>query len=191
MDWMKLFRASLPLGVVGLIFLVITLGLVLSGDGGGDGDEEEEGPGPGTAVGLEEAGLERCVGPLPTEWGNLSVYADAAFAAIVVSGPAVIQVAIEYAQVRTGVEGAPTKRELKRIERAWRRTADAALRGGDPPAGPCQDVERLPVLGEAEVVCANEILLPLGPRSAEDHFIDVLASLRVNGSEARDICPEL
>ena len=191
MDWMKLFRASLPFAITGILVFMVALGITLTG-GGGDGDEEDDKPGPGTAVGLEEAGMQRCAGPVPHDFGaDVSVYADAQIAVVLASGSGVIEFVVDRVQVRHGDAPAPTKRKLKRTERSWRRYALTALRGANPDVAPCRKVERHPVLGPAEVVCANEVVLPLGLPHTRGHFENVLASLGTKDGVARDICPEL
>ena len=175
--------------VAGIVVLIVLFGVgVGDGDGGGD-DAEPERAGPGTSAGLEEVGMTRCAGPVRGKKGaNLYVYADPDLALVLASGEGVIDVSIDYVHVRTGNESAPSGRKLWRVERSWRRTAFDELERADPPAGPCKTVAEQPVLRAAEVVCANEILLPLGRSSAKPRLGEVLGSL-VAGDRA--YCPEL
>lgn len=133
----------------------------------------------GVGFGLRAAGMTPCVGALPGAGGaSLTLYAQHGFAALVASGAGAQQLAIDLALVRNHVQSAPPVIEIARTEHSWRRAALNALSGPGVPEGPCRsEVPRMAVLAPTEVVCPDEVLVPMGRPAAIDRFIQVLTKL--------------
>lgn len=175
------------------LMVVGALALVLAGAGCGSGSssttDSSPTPSQGIGGGLHAAGLQRCIGPVSgrgdtsTPVGavgpvSLSLYAEPGLAAIVASGSSAEQHAIDLAMLRNHVQTSVSQSAVAGTERAWRHEALGALRHSHPPAGPCGPrLARLPVLAATEVVCADELLIPLGHPPAMHQFIDVLSKL--------------
>jgi hypothetical protein len=168
------------LSLVGVLLAaaVGTLGCGQNDEGGEVNGSGVEGGGQGTSVGLRKAGLVRCAGPVRANNGaSVSLYADKGFAAVLASGHAATSDAIDLVEIRTGND-ASSKPEVRSRERSWYRTAIRALPHADTPKHPCRTgLDRLPVLADTEVLCFDEVLIPLGERTAKNRFIDVLRTL--------------
>ena len=169
------------------------LALVVSGAGCGSASSStthsSATSGQGIGGGLHAAGLRHCVGPVSgrgdssTPVGavgpvSLSLYAEPGLAAVVASGSSAEQHAIDLAMLRNHVQTSVSQNAVAATERAWRHEALGALRHSHPRAGPCgSGLARLPVLAPTEVVCPDELLIPLGHPPAMPRFIEVLSKL--------------
>jgi hypothetical protein len=176
------------LAVVGAVALVV-LAAGGCGSGASNSTHSTAPSGQGIGDGLRAAGLRLCVGRISARGDtstpvgavgpvSLSVYAEAGLAAIVASGSSAQQHAIDLALLRNHVETSVSATAVAATERAWRRRAMSAVTHGQPPPGPCRsEVARLPVLAATEVVCPDQVLIPLGHRPAMQQFIGVLSKL--------------
>jgi len=109
---------------------------------------------------------------------SLNLYAERGLAALVASGSSAQEHAIDLVLLRNHVPTSVSAAAVAGTERAWRRAALSALRGSDLPPGPCRSgLARLPVLAATEVVCPDEVLIPLGHPPAISRFIEVLSQL--------------
>jgi hypothetical protein len=142
------------------------------------------GAGKGIGAGLVAAGLQQCTRPLATQSSapagpaTLTVYAEPGFAAIVATGAGAQQDAIDLALLRNHVPSATAKAQAAGSEKAWRTAALEDLAGPDVPAGPCTaGTQSLPILAPTEVVCSDQLLIPLGRRPAMPRFVSVLSKL--------------
>jgi hypothetical protein len=158
------------------------------GSGGSSAATSSAASGKGIGDGLRAAGLSLCVGPLSGESGSasgsqsgavsLTVYAERGFAAVVASGEAATQDAINLAALRNHVQSSVSAADVAATERAWRLQALSALANSAAPRGPCRSgLQHLPVLGATEVVCSDQVLIPLGHRWATTRFVDLLSKL--------------
>src|SRR5438270_9995887 len=108
---------------------------------------------------------------------TLAVYADPGLAAIVASGAGAQEHAINLAVIRNHVATNISPATVAGIERSWRRAAIGALRGPGVPHGLCKSqVPHLPVLSATEVMCSDEVLIPLGHKHVINKFVAVLSS---------------
>jgi len=161
-------------------FFAVLGALAVAGCGGNTQTQPPvPGAGQGVGAGLRADGLMACVGPLAGDGGaSVALYAQPGFAAVVASGDGAQKLAIDLAEIRTHIQSAPPVSEVARIEDAWRRQALKALRRPGVPVGPCRSqAPHLPVLAPTEVVCADEVLIPLGRPAAMDRFVAVLSKL--------------
>jgi hypothetical protein len=143
------------------------------------GQRKQQGAGKGVGFGLRAAGMTPCTGPLPGEGdASLTLYAQHDFAALVASGAGAQQHAIDLALGRNHVQYAPPAAEIASTEHSWRREALKALGGHGIPEGPCRsEVPRMTVLAPTEVVCPDQVLIPMGRPAAIGRFIRVLRKL--------------
>jgi hypothetical protein len=173
--------------------------LVLAGARCGSGSSHSSGSsnatnstapsGQGVGAGLRAAGMQRCAGPVSARGDtstpvgavgpvSLTVYAERGLAGIVASGSSAQQHAIDLALLRNHVATSVSATAVAATERAWRRRAMSAVTHSRLPPGPCRSgVARLPVLAATEVVCPDQVLIPLGHRPAMQSFINVLSKL--------------
>jgi hypothetical protein len=140
-------------------------------------------------VRLQQEGLKQCVGALASTGdpspatGNpdpvsLAVYGDPNFGAIVATGSGAQDHAINLVVIRNHVAGNRTAADEAQVETAWLHQARKALRSSDVPAGQClSEVPKLPVLSASEVVCPDQILIPLGHKTSMNRFVSLLQSL--------------
>jgi hypothetical protein len=142
------------------------------------------GAGQGIGAGLRAAGLQQCTKPLSSDASGaagratLSVYAEQGFAAIVASGAGAQQDAIDLAMLRNHIQSSTAKAQAAASDTAWRTAALADLAAAGVPAGPCTEgTQGLPILAPTEVVCSDQLLIPLGRRKAMPRFISVLSRL--------------
>jgi len=134
--------------------------------------------------GLLKSGLVKCIGPItsPGDPPNsnptgLSLYAEDGFAAIVGRGRGAEDHSIALALYRNHVSFAPPVAQIAGVENRWRRAVIAALPDTARAAGPCGLAGRLPVLAATEVVCFNQVLIPLGNKDAAATFAAALGML--------------
>jgi hypothetical protein len=170
--------------------LAVASGLLLVAGCGSSGASTTPVPGAGQGVGyaLRADGMQRCAGPLsavgdPSRYSGapspatLAVYAEPGFAAIVASGAGAQEHAVNLAVIRNHVATNISPATVAGIERSWRREAIRALRGPGVPLGLCKSqVPRFPVLSATEVMCSDEVLIPLGRNNAMSKFVGVLSS---------------
>jgi hypothetical protein len=161
------------------------------GSGGataGGSSSTVQGAGQGVGVRLQQEGLQQCVDGVATAGdpspatGNpdpvtLSVYGDPGFGAIVATGTGAQDHAINLVVIRNHVAGNRTAAEEAQVESSWLRHARKALRTSDVPSGSCRSAAKLPVLSASEVVCSDQVLIPLGHKAAMDRFVGLLQSL--------------
>lgn len=166
-----------------------TVACAAIGLGGCGGAKPVPGAGKGIGYGLRAAGMQLCVGPLPGEADtspasapaapvSLSLYAEEGLAALVASGASAQQHAVDMLLIRYHVQSNVSAAEIADTESSWRREAVRALNRQGVPPGPCRSqASRLPVLGQTEVVCPDQVLIPLGRPDAMDRFGSVLSKL--------------
>jgi hypothetical protein len=129
------------------------------------------------AEGMAAAGLTRCVGPVAgADDGSVSLFARSGFAAVLVGGSGATQDAIALAQIRHHTFTADPA-QVARRERAWRATAFMALKRADAPRACGRNLAGLPVLAPTEVVCFDQVLIPLGKPAASTTFERLLQTL--------------
>ncbi len=147
------------------------------------------GAGQGVGYRLKQEGLRQCAGPIPATGdpspasGNpdpvsLAVYAEPGLGALVATGAGAQDHAVNLVVIRGHVAGNRTAAEEAQVESSWLRKARKALRSSDVPTGLClSQVAKMHVLSASEVVCQDEVLIPLGPKSSIGRFTDLLSSL--------------
>lgn len=176
------------LAVVAAVALLVLAG-ARCGSGSSTSTHSTAPSGQGISDGLRAAGLRLCAGPVSARGDtstpvgavgpvSLSVYAKPGLAAILASGSSAEQHAIDLALLRNHVQTSVSATAVAATERAWRRRAMSAVAHSQVPPGPCRSgVARLPVLAATEVLCPDQVLIPLGHRPAMQRFIDVLSKL--------------
>jgi hypothetical protein len=147
------------------------------------------GAGQGIAHGLRAAGLQLCTGPISGRSViasyngqpvpvSLEVYATRGFAAVVATGQGAREHSIGVVERHFNTAGAPPAAQLAATEHAWRREAQRSLRAPGVPHGPCSsEAPRLPELAPLQVVCTDQLLIPLGRGSAADTYASVMGKL--------------
>lgn len=167
----------------------VVAAFVAGGCGGTGQRRSVPGAGKGVGYGLRAAGLQRCLGPVSgvgdtsTPIGavgpvTLSLYSEPGFAALVASGASAQQHAIDLTILRSHAPTAISAAAVAATERSWRREVLRAISDPGAPRNACRsELPRLPVLAATEVVCPDEVLIPLGRRAAMDRFIAVLSGL--------------
>jgi len=154
--------------------------------GSGSATTPTAGAGQGVGYALRAQGMQECAAHLSAvgdpssasgapSSATLAVYAEPGFAAIVASGPGAQEHAINLAVIRNHVATSTSPAAVAAIERSWRRVAVRALRRRESGPGLCRsEVPRLPVLSATEVMCSDEVLIPLGRKSAIDKLVAIL-----------------
>jgi hypothetical protein len=167
---------------LGLLALIAAC--ALSACGSASKPPPVHGAGQGIGAGLKASGLQQCTKPISSDATGaagpamLSVYAEHGFAAIVASGAGAEQDAIDLAMLRNHIKSSTAKAQAAASDTAWRTAALADLAAQGVPAGPCtKGTQGLPILAPTEVVCSDQLLIPLGRRRAMPRFVSLLSRL--------------